>query len=148
MPEKNFQPGKGTTWEIGNPLQEITGIRAHPIPAIERPQIDFTGNTDEGEEFVNGPQELSQELTLAINYDPEDATHNWLLTNVGTRQPVQVTTKKIVAGAAAADGFTWNFDANIQKAEIPSHGNNEPAMLNVVLKKCGKITRATVPPPP
>jgi hypothetical protein len=142
MPQKDFQPGKGTKWEIGSPLQEITGIRQHSIPEIRHEQIEFTGNTDDGEEFVNSPLQMSNEFTLQINYAPGNTGHEFLIANVGTQQDMQVTTKKILAGAAAADGYVYTFRANIASVTKPSHGNNEAARLDVTFRPTGKITRA------
>ena len=139
--EKNFQPGKGTLWEIGNPLQTINGIRTHALPDDRREQIDFTGNEDEAEVFVNGPLEQSDEFTLQINFDPENAVHTWLIENVGKQHAMKVTTKN----AAGVAKWVYTFDVNIARRHFPPHGNNEPARLDVTFRPSGTITRAAAP---
>lgn len=136
--EKNFQPGKGTKYEIGSPLQVLKGVKRIVLPKWKRDQIDFTGNDDTNEEFVNAPLETSDEYTLEINYDPADTVHNWLIANRGTRQDKKVTTKD----KAGADKWIYTYDVNIAAVEIPAHGVNEAATLHVTFRPTGPITRA------
>lgn len=146
--QKDFQPGKGTKWEFSDDestWSEVTGVRNHSIPEMRHEQIDFTGNTDDGEEFVNSPLQSSNEFTLEVNYAPGNTVHEALIAAEGTQKYWRVTTKKIIAGAAAADGYVYTFRANVANVAIPTHGNNEAARLNVTLRPSGKITRAAAP---
>lgn len=124
--------GDGASPEV---FTVIANVTAYGGPNKENPEIDVTDLSSTAKEFVAGLVD-NGEVTLSLNFDPDQATHEQLLDDLDAR-----TIRNFqVSWSDASPDIEWTFPAFV-KSFNPSAGVDAALSAEVTLRVTGAVTR-------
>lgn len=127
---------QGTLVAYENPSSTwntIPDVGDFELPSESAEDIDVTSHSSAGarKEYIAGLID-SDEMTLPVKYDPDEAHHNYFRDNIGAQVNLRVTWKNndTTTFAALIKGFTRSAPVN------------GAYMANITFRKTGQFTEA------